>query len=1022
VSPSDYSIWNQSLCKYLFSTESAGKPVYLESDDDFLKAVAESVENQSQTDAATDPWSSLTDAVKSTLNFDSNAPLDWHVSQANSWRKQSRQRLSSQSEEVSFPPTIGLLVFLSRIAAEMGEGDDFNAVAYYPRVKLALSLSDKQASQFEKAYPKHSENLWRSLNEYLTWTNGRHGTPTAYALGKRYVGLPQSQALVRAIDRARLPFMFKRFRLKAGGEVLPSDMVRLFDAWIGEYPSAVSKNLHTLWSRLASRDRIAGIISNELAAWDGALPSSGAGSIDYGNASSGSLVITANRRRGIRKSLDISLLVTLLGDSEAVEVSSAENKPRMLLETVDGVRSRPTLDTRLDVSSLLESSVTLTDQDAGLTATRNPRRIIPLQLDDRIGFYVEVERVDLLENHLVIVQDDPKVLKAFHDLMNGQIGRFGEELTSDGANGSTQLSGIPTGWRVYSEVQVLKAPDADPSLADASALVPFQSMQLTLSGGLQMPGQIRKYSSLCAPAIGAVVSHDQNLSVLLKSNDDEILHEWTSDVGALVIPLDELKLEDGDYIVELLAGKKPVGQKSLRLRSSDMPDGVSWENAVRLVHNLTATPLSALSADHADGDSDGQLIIDGPWATPLLESEEVLPPPADKWWDKSKSPAKTPTLGSELRLGQANKASCALTGAHNFPLPTAGATKPTSAFVESACKHCGLVKRFPTRPKWKKSKGLQAAKPLTQFVDFSNLPPSPPRPITWDFALDALIHVGGGKVGALERVAVQVDTSPLFRREFISHFELTGNIDFRRNQALEVVEWEVPPTYLFELADGTWQLAGSWNNYARSQLREAIAHAKGVFATVKSEDGPTRFKVSDISAATLAEISEIHGWTLAPEAAIRIAEALPFLSDVREELSLIDLPEYGSATIYNPESDSWIPCGAVVRPGAYRLKQSFRTYDLFVTGDSLEQHQGLLGTVELNKHLAALDFGRPLAYYVSDYGHLVVPLGADLPGLYGRAAALCSGVPPRKSTNTSLLAYSDVSEHVAGILTDRLSK
>lgn len=76
----------------------------------------------------------------------------------------------------------------------------------------------------------------------------------------------------------------------------------------------------------------------------------------------------------------------------------------------------------------------------------------------------------------------------------------------------------------------------------------------------------------------------------------------------------------------------------------------------------------------------------------------------------------------------------------------------------------------------------------------------------------------------------------------------------------------------------------------------------------------------------------------------------------------------------------------------------------------------LVGDARLVKFAAALDVGLPLVGYDQAARVLYVPLGADLPGLYGRAAVLASGHPPLENTNEHLLEYRSVPSHVAARL------
>lgn len=79
-----------------------------------------------------------------------------------------------------------------------------------------------------------------------------------------------------------------------------------------------------------------------------------------------------------------------------------------------------------------------------------------------------------------------------------------------------------------------------------------------------------------------------------------------------------------------------------------------------------------------------------------------------------------------------------------------------------------------------------------------------------------------------------------------------------------------------------------------------------------------------------------------------------------------------------------------------------------------------ISTVHLSKHATALLWGsKPLLAYEPDDQVLKVPLGANLPGLYERAAVLASGMAP--FPNDGSLCYPFVSPEMAGHLAYLLS-
>ena len=94
---------------------------------------------------------------------------------------------------------------------------------------------------------------------------------------------------------------------------------------------------------------------------------------------------------------------------------------------------------------------------------------------------------------------------------------------------------------------------------------------------------------------------------------------------------------------------------------------------------------------------------------------------------------------------------------------------------------------------------------------------------------------------------------------------------------------------------------------------------------------------------------------------------------------------------------------------------------MFRTPADIEAGTAALATVQLSKHLAARRSGRALLAYSPDQQVLAVPLGADLPGLYGRAAVLCSGRLPIPDEKQRVLLYHDVPQRVADALTSLLT-
>src|SRR5690606_22670799 len=106
------------------------------------------------------------------------------------------------------------------------------------------------------------------------------------------------------------------------------------------------------------------------------------------------------------------------------------------------------------------------------------------------------------------------------------------------------------------------------------------------------------------------------------------------------------------------------------------------------------------------------------------------------------------------------------------------------------CRTCGLKKSLPATPRWKKP-AVQAKS--TAPIHFSHLPSHTELGASWDECLDALVHVGGGSVGAFEKIATQAEGSSLFVDQFLRTLEILGQVDVSRDASLQPKEWEANP-------------------------------------------------------------------------------------------------------------------------------------------------------------------------------------------------------------------------------------
>lgn len=921
------------------------------------------------------------------------------------------------------PPCLAFLALTVLAAEDMGAAEDgFNYNAYYARLSSLLELPP-ESQEVRSQYMTYAEPLWRDLNRWLERQEGRRGTPTAYALSFRYVGLPLSQALVREGDRRKFPVFFAQFGLPAGSELAPEVLERYLDAWFAGEASPVSASLKKLWGRGSARERIATVAAVELAGWDG--------TVEAGHAPEASSVqraaLMAQLRRGfLGESLDLALTVRAAPDDDiasGVEVESADGEwmPVAFVPAAANVW-RTSYSGDIDVGSVLEGVVRMrTATGADRLIRHHPRSIVPLVLDELQAAYVEAERLQLNVDSMVLVRTSAQGRP-----LAANVVKILETCARPGFTVHDHLAGLPDGWTLIAGVQLFGSPGTGTSYNE---LVPLARDQLTIAGGMRIPSRIRKWSVVAPPELRASVASEARLSIVLSDGEDRKreLHRWSSEGGALVAPLAEALLGVGDYGVALFAGdaKSPLQQATVRLRSAAEQDA-GWGLAPRLVYGLTEPggPIGALTACELSDDMP-EVLVDGAVAQgehPAQPSDVLKAPTSLVWTPKGES-APLPVV----RVGRPDAGSCVVTGAHHLEYPTfMGGWQPR--YIEGVCKYCGLVKRSPG---WIPRNGYR--KPVAAggpHVEVTDLPPVDDVPARqWDAAFDAVMHLGGGSASALASLASQIDGSALFTNSFPTWLEALGHIAVERAPDGTPERWEVSPSCLVARGDDSVELVGFWPEPLIQELMDVADLGDDHLRRIPADGQPTRRLLDGVDVdviATAAQDSELSSVTW--DVTGQMLQALPPLSAVAADLSRRPMPGFSQAERFDVDSASWVQASDVSIPGGYRLARGFERLYIFRSPDDVAAGEAVQGSAYLVKHLAANALGRSLTVHVPKHGFLAVPLGSDLPGLYARALVLASGTLPRAMGLTGggvkrrCLVYSSVNRGQADLLATLLSR
>ena len=217
-----YETLNYAIAEEVFSEGAAGRPVYLDLEPDILARIAERMGDST----ATEPDELVWEVVGATL-ADPAGPtgvFSGHIERAWLWELGGRS---------TPPPCIGLLAALSLVAERMKQTEEFAGSNYYGRLLQAFNIDGEFGDRVGRDFRQETPLLWNTLNRWLEESNGRRGLPTAVAFDRRrFIGLPLSQALVRAQDRTKLPVLFTQFGLQPGQRISVQAMQELLAEWM----------------------------------------------------------------------------------------------------------------------------------------------------------------------------------------------------------------------------------------------------------------------------------------------------------------------------------------------------------------------------------------------------------------------------------------------------------------------------------------------------------------------------------------------------------------------------------------------------------------------------------------------------------------------------------------------------------------------------------------------------------------------------------------------------------------------
>lgn len=976
---SEYERLSEAIADELFGSDNAGRPVYTLADSGVLARIA------FKSGLTGDAQSAITEIVRGTLALGDPGVAPFH------WQAEATQLHRLQPLET--PPALPLLLLLTWAAESMHAAGDLAAHNYYTRLHRMLRVPTQRCQRVEEDYRRNADALWGSLNAWLEAWEGERGVPTASSIGGHaFIGLPMSQAVVRQHDRSGLHEFFALEGLTPGTRLSPSDMGTAMDPYATITPTPLSSHLCRLWRLSAARDQIVLAACLELEAWDGA-----GSALVHSSRQTPTTRLLAFLRTFPQKSIEFNLMLPYKSEGPNVaRFAVAHGEFAMATAAAPGGSTRLFDAHTVSPSSLVGEAVSgvLGGEDDTQAFARRPKRVAPLRWDDLQGAYVEVEQVSLGEDGLVLARDDVRPRLEAHLKAHARPGWCE----------SQQLRGLPEGWLVYEHVQVISAP-SEAVHFDLLPLIPRARTSLTLHGGFALPGLLRKWSSLEPPEILALAAGASSVAIHVYSGSRidpiALAIRVDGDAELVVLPLAEHQLGDGEYVVAMFVNgaNRPSSTAVLRLRSADSPQVSVDEVDIRLVYSPASGPAWPLRAGAAEWDC----FVNGARPVGLkLDREQST---MQEFLPRERTRVGVAPQPVRVGVPMADD-SCLVTGMHRFQLPTVIAGQPQTRTVEGECTTCGLVRRFAGTP-WAARRRGQDPTRASRLVTIPPLTESDEP--DFQVAFDSLNHVGHGSFATFERIAAQVEGSGLFADSFLRRQEVVGHIDVARDEWFRVTEWAVNSATLVPIADEGWVLIGSRSRRLVDELRRLVGESGHVSESVDAE--LSRVEVTG-DLPTNASLAQAGITVLRESPALSIAASLPELGNVASGLSRVAVPDYRTGEIWDTKSASWRTADSLVSPGAYRLKD-FRTLYVVRSAVDIERGEVAIGNAQLVKHIANLWANDPLVGYHSRSESVVVPLGADLPGIYGRALSLCSGRAPREVVEHRMLQYPSVPRDVA---------
>ncbi|MDO4255188.1 MAG: hypothetical protein Q4C81_08615 [Kocuria sp.] len=1021
----EYLGWNDAVCAAFFGSHRAGQLVPLDLDDKTLTLIGQryGLDGPSTLRA-------IADSVTPLLVLDGSrtSVFDRFTRLMTLWYRDSRRHVDALPQ-LAPPPVVALLALCavaarhtSRLVARTG---NTSASAFYTPLAVLLQ-SGQDTKTLEASVKKDTEAYWDALRYWLELHDGEIGLPVGDALNQRPMGLALSQTVLGESEREQLHQMFADMELTTAQGLSVAELGVYLDFWLDVVDTDITPAMRQIWSTPITRQPALEVAREELTRWErsraeagGPTPVTRVVSSQPGRRSASLTLVEAIDYIG-NTVFECGFVVPkrFMVDREVELETTAGPRTLFLSYIGDAYVGISALAARIEPLSLLEGDLKLS---AGShTFERVARPVVVFAKDAFSDTFISVDHIPAAWPCRILVRD--------HDSTVSQVRAILDDSASpDYTFIPAGTAGIPEGWVMFNDVQVLRTGNPELTIHDNfSGLVPRLTPTVRLSGGLRIPGDVVRWSAQLPPQITVVSDAADPVSVEVEWRNPETFrlqrHKLADNLVApfqispentpMAAPGGGLKPHD--YVVVLKSGRTVKQRVRLSVRDSSFymtQRTLGYEGElVHVGHDplwpVTAATLAELPEEYVQGAFNNLDAVE----LPVAELGAVTIPRVPGWH----SAEGQLMVRRENVLPDHVGPSCLATGKHRVVVPPLAPTS-TAPWVFGRCQDCGLEKRYPGRLTKLSAVAEVGTVESLKFIgpDESNTSTS------WAPFRDSLTFLGGGKRSTLSIVARQLVDTERFEEWFVGHLQALGFLEVVRDENWVVRRWQVCSPALTQLVDGSILLTGGWTPDREAVVAAVAEELGGVMVTLSPEDHASSL-VQGVGLEDVADRVPEGLCDVVYEAGPVMLDTLTPLSTVEQGLPQAEMQYNGVAELFVPADATWQATVDREQPGLYRIHHHHRTRYVFRTASDVESGHGRLVSSGLGKHLAARHAGTPLISWDEQLQLLSVPIGAELPGLYARATVLCSGLLPTRVDDDFSLNYGDISEDFARVLTAKL--